>query len=145
MYAVLTGQISDYSWPDGDITYTTPDGTTVSESISLYGDTCVGHRGSDVFPFGLLDDDDDGFEVSYPPPWCSSSRVNADAVCNPLPYPCAGRPISRTRPRTGRSRDERSVSALRQESFVSLVNPASCRTDPGHLTAGPPCISSFDV
>lgn len=68
MYAVLTGQISDYSWPDGDITYTTPDGTTVSESISLYGDTCVGHRGSDVFPFGLLDDDDDGFEVSCPPP-----------------------------------------------------------------------------
>ena len=64
MFAVLTGQISDYTWPDSDITITKPDGTTVSEIVSMYGDTCVGHRGSDVFPFGLLDTDDDGFEVT---------------------------------------------------------------------------------
>lgn len=36
MYAVLTGQITDYSWPDTDTTITKPDGTTVSESLSLY-------------------------------------------------------------------------------------------------------------
>lgn len=64
MYAVLTGQIKDYTWPDTDVTVTKPDGSTVSESISLYGETCVGHRGSDVFPFGLLDADTDGFQAS---------------------------------------------------------------------------------
>ncbi|CAN0199601.1 unnamed protein product, partial [Hapterophycus canaliculatus] len=63
MYTVLTGKIKDYSWPDSDVTITKPDGTLVSESISLYGDTCEGHRGSDVFPFGLLDTDTDDFET----------------------------------------------------------------------------------
>lgn len=63
MYTVLTGKIKDYSWPDSDITITRPDGTTVSESMSLYGEDCEGHRGSDVFPFGLLDSDTDDFEV----------------------------------------------------------------------------------
>lgn len=48
------------------VTYTDSDGTIVSESISKYGDTCTGHAGSDVFPFGLLDTDTDGFEVSDP-------------------------------------------------------------------------------
>ncbi|CAN0329747.1 unnamed protein product, partial [Hapterophycus canaliculatus] len=63
MYTVLTGQMKDYSWPDSDVTITKRDGTTVSEAISLFGDTCLGHRGSDVFPFGLLDNDSNGFEV----------------------------------------------------------------------------------
>lgn len=47
-------------------TYTDSDGATVSEMNSRYGDTCHGHGGSDVFPFGLLDTDTDGFEVSGP-------------------------------------------------------------------------------
>ncbi|CAM9856817.1 unnamed protein product [Pylaiella littoralis] len=63
MYSVLTGHITDFTWPDEDISYTNTDGTTVSESISFYGDTCSGHRGSDVFPFGLLDTDIDGFTI----------------------------------------------------------------------------------
>eukprot|EP00752_Nemacystus_decipiens_P002258 g2139.t1 len=56
MFSVLTGQISDWTWPNNDATST-------SERLSNYGDTCVGHGGSDVFPFGLLDTDIDGFEV----------------------------------------------------------------------------------
>lgn len=63
MFTVLTGQIKDYTWPDSDVIITNPNGVTVSESISMFGDTCLGHRGSDVFPFGLLDGDTDGFEV----------------------------------------------------------------------------------
>ncbi|CBN79225.1 TYRosinase family member (tyr-4) [Ectocarpus siliculosus] len=63
MYVVLTGQITDWSWPDADVTYTTPDGTVVTESLSEYEESCFGHHGSDVFPFGLLDTDTDGFEI----------------------------------------------------------------------------------
>ncbi|CAM9627145.1 unnamed protein product, partial [Pylaiella littoralis] len=63
MYSILTGHVTDFTWPDEDTTYTNTDDTTVSEFISFYGDTCSGHRGSDVFPFGLLDTDIDGFTV----------------------------------------------------------------------------------
>lgn len=63
MYTVLTGKMTDLSWPDNDITYMDSDGSMVSESLSLYGDTCAGHRGSDVFPFGLLAGDTDGFTI----------------------------------------------------------------------------------
>lgn len=75
MYTVLTGQMKDYTWPDSDITVTKPDGSTVSESLSLYGETCAGHRGSDVFPFGLLDSDTDGFQVSWLGPRRLVARV----------------------------------------------------------------------
>ena len=57
MFSVLTDQITDWTWPNNDATST-------SERISNYGDTCVGHGGSDVFPFGILDTDIDGFDVS---------------------------------------------------------------------------------
>lgn len=63
MYGALTGQVTDFTWPDSDVTYTDDDGATVVESVSLYGETCSGHRGSDVFPFGLLDSDTDGFTI----------------------------------------------------------------------------------
>ncbi|CAN0161250.1 unnamed protein product [Ectocarpus sp. 4 AP-2014] len=63
MYSVLTGQITDFTWPDDDITVTKPDGTVEVESVSLSNVPCKGHSGSDVFPFGLLDSDTDGFEV----------------------------------------------------------------------------------
>ena len=57
MFSVLTGRITDFKWADSDIEITDSDGTTYTESISLYTDSCVGHRGSDVFPFGLLSSD----------------------------------------------------------------------------------------
>lgn len=63
MYAVLTGQVTDFTWPDDNISYTDGDGSTVTETLSLYGEDCTGHRGSDVFPFGLLDSDEDGFTI----------------------------------------------------------------------------------
>lgn len=63
MYAVLTGHVTDFTWPDENISYTDDDGSTVTETLSLYGESCTGHAGSDVFPFGLLDSDDDGFTI----------------------------------------------------------------------------------
>lgn len=63
MYAVLTGRVTDFTWPDENISYTDEDGSEVSETVSLYGEDCTGHRGSDVFPFGLLDADEDGFTI----------------------------------------------------------------------------------
>ncbi|CAM9874878.1 unnamed protein product, partial [Hapterophycus canaliculatus] len=61
-YTVLTGQMKDFSWPDSDVTITNPDGSLSFESVSIDGDDCNGHRGSDVFPFGLLRNTSDGFE-----------------------------------------------------------------------------------
>lgn len=63
MFSVLTGHVTDFTWPDENISYTDENGDSVSEMISLYGEDCTGHRGSDVFPFGLLDTDTDGFTV----------------------------------------------------------------------------------
>ena len=56
MYSVMTGQITDFTWPDS---------TEESDygDISSFDDSCVGHGGSDIFPFGILDSDIDGFEV----------------------------------------------------------------------------------
>lgn len=56
MYTTLTGQLTDMTWPDNDATST-------SEELGFYGGACKGHGGGDVFPFGLLDNDPDGFEV----------------------------------------------------------------------------------
>lgn len=56
MFARLTGNTYDLDWPDADA-------SSSNEMISRYGDDCVGHGGSDVFPFDLLDSDHDGFEV----------------------------------------------------------------------------------
>lgn len=63
MYTVLTDQITDYTWPDSDVTYTASDGTVYTESISKYSEECEGHRGEDVFPFHLLANDVNDFTV----------------------------------------------------------------------------------
>ena len=63
MFSVLSGSVTDFSWPDNDVTYTASDGTTYTESISLYSEECGGHRGKDVFPFGLLEADVNDFTV----------------------------------------------------------------------------------
>ena len=63
MFKRLTGTMTDLTWPDAD-TYVLDEeaGTTSLEVLSLYGEDCAGHRGSDVFPFGLaVDDGDPGF------------------------------------------------------------------------------------
>ncbi|CAM9863802.1 unnamed protein product [Pylaiella littoralis] len=56
IYSLLTGQTTDLSWPDRGAY--SPKGV-----LSNYGEACDGHGGSDVFPYGLLDTDTDGFEV----------------------------------------------------------------------------------
>lgn len=62
MYSVMTGQMTDMTWPDSSETSEYGD-------ISNYADSCLGHGGSDVFPFGILDTDTDGFTVSGER-WC---------------------------------------------------------------------------
>lgn len=56
MFSVMTGHMTDMTWPDST------DDSDYGE-ISKYDDSCLGHGGSDVFPFGILDSDIDGFEV----------------------------------------------------------------------------------
>ncbi len=56
MFSMLTGQTHDLTWPDSD-------DSSTNTMISRYGLECNGHGGSDVFPYGLLDTDTDGFEV----------------------------------------------------------------------------------
>ncbi|CAN0234756.1 unnamed protein product [Pylaiella littoralis] len=56
MFSVLTGRTTDMSWPDRGAF--SPKG-----ELNIYGEACDGHGGSDVFPFGLLDTDTDGFEI----------------------------------------------------------------------------------
>ncbi|CAN0425290.1 unnamed protein product [Ectocarpus fasciculatus] len=63
MFSSLTGQLTDFHWPDSEFSYTDSDGNTVVETTGIYGDTCHGHGGSDMFPFGLLDNDDDAFKI----------------------------------------------------------------------------------
>ena len=63
MFSVLSGSVTDFSWPDKDVTYTASDGTTYTEPISVYSEDCVGHRGKDIFPFGLLEADVNDFTV----------------------------------------------------------------------------------
>lgn len=55
MFKRLTGTMTDLSWPDQDEVDITPAGTERLKPLSLYSDQCIGHRGSEVFPFGLLD------------------------------------------------------------------------------------------
>lgn len=63
MFSLLTGQITDFTWPDSNISYTDSDGKTVSEIVSLYSETCAGHHGSDIFPFDLIESGVDDFEI----------------------------------------------------------------------------------
>lgn len=60
---MLTGAVTDFTWPDTTVTFATPDGVSHTEALSDGGDSCIGHRGSDVFPFGLLEYDTDSFQI----------------------------------------------------------------------------------
>lgn len=96
MFSVLTGRVTDFFWPESDVTYTASDGTTYSEVTSLYSDKCTGHRASDVFPFGLLSSDTDDFTVRTGirgnPAEGGNTLTNAEALAafdprvNALPY-----------------------------------------------------------
>ncbi|CAB1107536.1 TYR [Ectocarpus sp. CCAP 1310/34] len=63
VFSALTGQLTNFHWPDSELSYTDTNGDTVVETTSNYGDKCYGHGGSDVFPFGLLDNDDDALKI----------------------------------------------------------------------------------
>lgn len=59
MYKRLTGTMTDLSWPNAD---TSVNGKL--EILSLYSEDCQGHKGSDIFPFGLaMDKGDAGFKA----------------------------------------------------------------------------------
>lgn len=46
MFKRLTGTMTDLSWPDADVAYVDDTtGETVVESLSLYSEDCLGHRG----------------------------------------------------------------------------------------------------
>ena len=62
-FAVLTNQVTEFTWRDKDTNVSLPDGTSYIQYISMNAAECSGHRGSDVFPFGLLGSDIDGFKV----------------------------------------------------------------------------------
>lgn len=59
MFKQLTGTMTDLTWPDThtDVGATSNvEGANLREPrmISFYSDDCAGHRGSDVYPFGLM-------------------------------------------------------------------------------------------
>ncbi|CAM9241469.1 unnamed protein product [Ectocarpus sp. 12 AP-2014] len=64
MFSSLTGQVTDFHWPDSEFSHTDSNGNTVVERISDYDDTCKGHGGGDVFPFGLLDNDESTLKIN---------------------------------------------------------------------------------
>ena len=81
MFKRLTGTMTDLTWPDTD-TYVLDEetGTTSLEVLSLYGDDCAGHRGMDVFPFGLaVDDGDPGFMARTA---IKGDEVNGNSLTN---------------------------------------------------------------
>lgn len=63
MFSILTGRVTDFNWADKTTEYTGSDGETYTESVSLYSDSCEGHRGSDIFPYQLLSKDANDFTV----------------------------------------------------------------------------------
>eukprot|EP00903_Cladosiphon_okamuranus_P011690 g10995.t1 len=56
VFKLLAGTFTDYSWPDEAGSWVGMDGTEYDVEISTRSDTCVGHRGSDIFPYGILTD-----------------------------------------------------------------------------------------
>lgn len=51
MFKRLTGTMTDLSWPDTDVSYVDDaTGETVVESLSLYTEDCLGHRGESSSP-----------------------------------------------------------------------------------------------
>lgn len=65
MFKRLTGTLTDLSWPDSDVTVVDPEtGESTNEILNLFDESCNGHRGSDIFPFGLaMDAGDPGFKA----------------------------------------------------------------------------------
>ncbi|CAM9151095.1 unnamed protein product [Choristocarpus tenellus] len=54
LFKTITGTLDDKFWPESSTSYTDEDLESFDIVLSLYGDECYGHRGSDVFPFGLM-------------------------------------------------------------------------------------------
>lgn len=65
MFKRLTGTMTDLTWGDRDITVSTDDeggsgnSSTYVEALSLFDESCNGHRGSDIYPFDLVTNETD--------------------------------------------------------------------------------------
>lgn len=65
MFKRLSGTLTNLTWPDNDVDFMTKKGEEVSWILSQWNEDCSGHRGSDVYPFGLMADEiDKDFKVS---------------------------------------------------------------------------------
>ncbi|CAM9275842.1 unnamed protein product [Hapterophycus canaliculatus] len=53
---LLAGTFTDWSWPDEVGPWVGMDGIEYDVEISTRSDTCYGHRGSDIFPYEILND-----------------------------------------------------------------------------------------
>lgn len=60
MFKRLTGTMTDLYWPDTDTSWVDDSGENITALLSFYDEDCDGHRGSDVFPFGLAADEGSG-------------------------------------------------------------------------------------
>lgn len=66
MFKRLSGTLTDLTWPDNDVDFITESGEEVSWILSQWDEDCSGHRGSDVYPFALMDDEiNKDFKVSW--------------------------------------------------------------------------------
>lgn len=59
---VVTGQATGFTWHNDGVV-SEPHGKTSTGYIRFYYEECYGHPGSHIFPFRILDEDIDGFEV----------------------------------------------------------------------------------
>ena len=78
-FAVLTEQVTEFSWPDNDRDVTLADGTSYTQYVSSYYEKCSGHQGSHVFPYKVLDADIDGFEIKTA---IKSNRLKGNTLSN---------------------------------------------------------------
>eukprot|EP00904_Undaria_pinnatifida_P007024 jgi/Undpi1/3451/HiC_scaffold_16.g06823.m1 len=78
-FAVLTEQVTEFSWPDNDRDVTLADGTSYTQYVSSYYEECSGHQGSHVFPYKVLDADIDGFEIKTA---IKSNRLKGNTLSN---------------------------------------------------------------
>lgn len=88
MHPVMMDQNTDYGWPASDITMPDPDWTS-QDFVSVDDEHCVGPGGHDVFPYGLLLNETQGFEVRS-----TSKRFQPISQTKRRPACCSLKPAS---------------------------------------------------